>query len=203
MTMLLVGLTGNYGMGKSTVLALFKKLGAHIIDSDEIVKTLLEEKDVLKKLKGILGSEVFRGNGTLDKGKVADAIFKDTRLKQSVEDILHPLVFERIDSLLEGIKKRDKVIMIEVPLLFERKYESGFNRTITVYTGEDTALYRLEKKGVNREDALLRVSTQLPVDEKIRKSDYVIDNKGSSDETFVQVKEIYQKLLKEAEDADN
>ena len=203
MAMLLVGLTGNYGMGKSTVLAMFKKLGAHSIDSDEIVKTLLEETAVLKKLKEILGTEVFRGNGSLDKGKVAAAIFHNNRLRLSIEDLLHPLVFERIGSLLEGIKRKDTVIIIEVPLLFERKYESGFNRTITVYTGEETALERLEKNGVNREEALLRVNAQLPVDEKIRKSDYVIDNKGSSDETFARVKEIYRKLRKEAEDADN
>ena len=201
--MLLVGLTGNYGMGKSTVLAMFKKLGAHSIDSDEIVKTLLAEEAVLKRLRAILGDEVFRGNGSLDKGRVADAIFHNSRLRQSTEDLLHPLVFDRVGSLLEGIKRSDKVIIIEVPLLFERNYESGFNRTVTVYTGEDTALERLEKKGVNREEALLRVNAQLPIDQKIGKSDYAIDNNGSSDETFAQAKEIYQKLMKEAEDADN
>jgi dephospho-CoA kinase len=203
MAMLLVGLTGNYGMGKSTVLAMFKKLGSRIIDSDKIVKTLLEEEAVRKRLKEILGNGMFRSNGSLQKGKVADAIFKNTRLRQSIEDILHPLVFERIDSLLKGIKRNEKVIIIEVPLLFERNYGSRFNRTITVYTGEDTALCRLGEKGVDRQEAILRVSAQLPIDEKIRKSDYVINNQGSSDETFVQVQEVYRKLLKEAKDADN
>jgi dephospho-CoA kinase len=201
--MLLVGLTGNYGMGKSTVLAMFKKLGAHVIDSDEIVKTLLEEKSVLVKVKEVLGSGMFGSNGFLDKGKVADAIFKNSLLRQSLEDLLHPLVFDRIHSLLGGIKNKHKVIIIEVPLLFERNYEFGFNRTITVHTEEDTALYRLEKKGVNREEALLRTRAQLPINEKLRKSDYSIDNKGSSEETFAQVKEIYKKLLKEARDADH
>jgi dephospho-CoA kinase len=201
MAMLLVGLTGNYGMGKSTVLAMFKKLGAHVIDSDEIVKILLEEKSVLAQVKKVLGSRVFRSNGSLDKGKVADAIFKDNRLRQAMEDLMHPLVFDRIHSLLGGIKNKDKVIIIEVPLLFERNYGSGFNRTITVHTEEDTALYRLENKGVNREEALLRTRAQLPIDEKVRKSDYCIDNKGSSEETLAQVKEIYKKLLKEATDA--
>jgi len=202
MAMFLTGLTGNYGMGKSTVLAMFKKLGGHSIDSDEIVKTLLEEKTVLERLKEILGNGVFRSNGILDKGKVADAIFKDTRTRQLIEDLLHPLVFDRIDSLLKGINQDDKVIIIEVPLLFERNYESRFNRTITVHTGEETALCRLEKKGVNRQEALLRLGSQLPIAEKISKSDYVIDNAGSSDETSVQVKEIYRKLLNEAKNAD-
>jgi dephospho-CoA kinase len=201
--MLLVGLTGNYGMGKSAVLAMFKKLGAHVIDSDEIVKTLLEEKSVLVQVKEVLGSGMFRSNGSLDKGKVADAIFKNSLIRQSLEDLLHPLVFDRIHSLLGGIKNKHKVIIIEVPLLFERNYESRFDRTITVHTEEDTALYRLENKGVNREEALLRTRAQLPINEKLRKSDYSIDNKGSSEETFVQVKEIYKKLLKEARDADH
>jgi dephospho-CoA kinase len=201
MAMLLAGLTGNYGMGKSTVLAMFKKLGAHVIDSDEIVKTLLEERSVLSRVKEVLGNRVFRSDGSLDKGRVADAIFKESLLRQSLEDLLHPLVFDRIHSLLGGINSRDKVIIIEVPLLFERNYESGFNRTITVHTGDETALSRLQKKGVDRHEALLRVRTQLPIDEKVRKSDYVIDNTGSSDETLAQVKEIYKILLKEATDA--
>jgi dephospho-CoA kinase len=201
MAMLLAGLTGNYGMGKSTVLAMFKKLGAHVIDSDEIVKTLLEEKSVLAQVRKVLGSRVFRSNGSLDKGKVADAIFKDNRLRQALEDLMHPLVFDRIHSLIGGIKNKDKVIIIEVPLLFEGNYESGFDRTITVHTEENTALYRLENKGVNREEALLRTRAQLPIDEKVRKSDYSIDNKGSSEETLAEVKEIYKKLLKEATDA--
>jgi dephospho-CoA kinase len=196
--MLLVGLTGNYGMGKSTVLPMFKKLGVITIDADNIVESLLTEKDVLKKVKRLLGEKVFYKKGSLNKKKVADLVFKDDVLRHTLEDILHPLVFERINFLLDEINRKDKVIIIAVPLLYERGYEDRFDRTITVHTKEKIALNRLKKDGITKEKALLRLKAQLPIDEKIKRSDLVIDNNDTIEETMAQVKIICKKLLKEA-----
>jgi dephospho-CoA kinase len=196
--MLLVGLTGNYGMGKSIVLSQFEKLGAVTLDSDKIVESLLSEAEVIKKIKDLLGNKAFDEDGNLMKKKVADLIFKNDILKSSVEDLLHPLVFEKIESFLKTITNQHSVVVIEVPLLFERGYEGRFKRTITVFTDEKTALHRLEKSGVSRDDAMQRVRSQLPVEVKTIKSDFKIDNNDTLDETMTQVMAIYKKLLEEA-----
>jgi dephospho-CoA kinase len=201
--MLLVGLTGNYGMGKSTILSMFKKFGAITLDADSIVKILLTEKDILKKIRGLLGDKVFYKNGSLNKEKVAKLIFKNKNLRHNLEDILHPIVFERINDFLDKIHEQDRVIVIEIPLLYERGYEDRFDRTITVHTKEDIALDRIEKEGIDRKDALLRLKSQLPVKEKVKRSDFIIDNNGTIEDTMAQVEMIYRKLSEEVYDGDD
>ncbi len=196
--MLLVGLTGNYGMGKSTVLSLFEKFGAIIINTDEIVGSLLKKTEVLEKIKGLLGDKAFLEDGSLNTERVADIVFHNDILRRSLEDILHPLVFERINFFLDGIADGDKIILVEIPLLFERGYEGRFDKKITVYTEEKTALNRIERKGISRKEALLRLKSQLPIEEKIRRSDFIIDNNGALEETALQVETICKELLKEA-----
>jgi dephospho-CoA kinase len=200
---LLVGLTGNYGMGKSTVLLLFEKLGAIIIDTDEMVDSLLKETDVLEKIRRLLGESVFLKNGSLSKKEVAHVVFNNDALRRSLEDILHPLVFEKINLLSRREDFRDKVILVEMPLLFERAYESRFGRTITVYAGEEAALNRLEKKGIPMQEARLRLKAQLPIEEKMKRPDFIIDNNGTIEETMSQAERIYKELLKEAKEDGN
>jgi dephospho-CoA kinase len=192
--MLVVGLTGNYGMGKSRILALFAKLGAYTCSSDAIVATLLTEKDVLEKIRRVIGHDVFFKNGSLNKKKVAGLIFRDETLRRSLEDILHPLVFERVKDFLKSVDK-SSVVIIEVPLLFERGYRKKFDKAITVFTDEETALKRLEKAGIKRTDALLRLQSQLPIREKMKRSDFIINNSGSIRETTSRTEAIYKTLL--------
>jgi dephospho-CoA kinase len=194
--MLVVGLTGNYGMGKSRILALFAKLGAYTLSSDAIVAALLTDKDVLENIKKVTGREVFYKNGSLNKKKVARLIFRDETLRRLLEDILHPLVFERIKDFLKAVDKSiSSVVVVEVPLLFERGYRKKFDKTVTVFTDEETALKRLEKAGVKRTDALLRLQSQLPIREKMKRADFIIDNSGSIRETTSLVETIYKTLL--------
>jgi dephospho-CoA kinase len=194
--MLLVGLTGNYGMGKSAVLSMFEKLGAFVLDADTIVASLITEKNVLDKIKGLLGENVLHENGSLNKKLVADIIFKDDELRHALEDIIHPLVFDRINLLLKKLGSREKIIIVEIPLLYERGYEERFDKTIAIYTTEETALNRLSKAGIGREEAIPRLRSQIPIKEKIKRSDFAIDNNGTIEETQAQAEKIYGELYR-------
>ncbi len=196
--MLLIGLTGNYGMGKSSVLSMFKKFGAYTLDADEIVRELLKKSYVKKKIKQIFGNDFFCADGRINKKKIADAIFSDNTLRTGLENILHPLVFKKIFSIIKTVKKKYRLAIIEVPLLFERNYSNIFDKTITVFTTKKEAIKRLEKKGINKKDAIIRLKTQLPVKEKIKKSDFTINNSRTPELTMKAVEKIYKKLLKEA-----
>jgi len=199
---LIVGLTGNYGMGKSTILAMFRELGAVTIETDRIVDALLHDDTVLRKLRAILGDDAFSPEGRLDKAKVANAIFQGKELRDAVERVLHPLVFEKIRDFLEGLNEGQKntgVVVIEIPLLFEKGYTGKFHRAITVFADDEVVLRRLDNKGTRKEDAMKRLSAQMPVQEKMRMSDFTIDNSRSLDETRTQVVNIYAMLLEEPE----
>ena len=196
--MFIVGLTGNYGMGKSAVLSMFRELGAITIDADLVVKILLLEKETLKKIKALFGAGVFDKKGNLDKKRVAEKIFKNKKLRLNLEDLLHPLVFKRVDDFVRKFGNGNKVIIVEAPLIFERGHEGRFDRTITVFTNETTAINRLSMHGITAKQASERLKCQLPIKEKIKRSDYSIDNSGKIEKTRKQVEAVYKELLREA-----
>lgn len=195
--MLLAGLTGNFGMGKSSVLSIFRKLGARTIESDRIVDSLLKEKIIINKVSTILGEAVFDRNKGLDKKKIAKIIFSSNQKRKQLEKLLHPLVIKRVNAYARKMEKRKVILIVEVPLLFEGRYGDLFDKVITVYTTQKTALKRLRLDGFSRKEALARLRTQMPVRIKKKQSDYVIDNNKSKAETLRTVKKIYSLLLKE------
>jgi dephospho-CoA kinase len=191
-----VALTGNYGMGKSYLLSLFRETGIVTIDSDEIVRSLFEKKEVKKQLKQLFGDDVF-DDDVPNRRKIADLVFKDASLRRDLEDILHPLVFRQIEETV-SVNRGEELIVAEVPLLFERNYQDRFDRSVAVYTSEETALDRMEQAGVNRRSALLRLKSQMPVEEKIKRADYVINNGGTPEDTLRQWRLLLDQLKKEA-----
>lgn len=190
-------MTGNYGMGKSSVLGMFRELGAATASADEFVGSLLGEDAVLERIRSEFGDGFFLGDGRLDKSKIAKVIFTDRNARVAMENILHPLVFKMIEDFLDRAIKEGvhKVAVVEIPLLFERRYMNRIDKTVTVYADKGTIFRRLERSGMSRDDTVARLNSQMPVKEKIRLSDYAIDNNGSPDETRAQVKSIYEMII--------
>jgi dephospho-CoA kinase len=195
--MIVVGLTGNYGMGKSSVAALFRELGAHALDSDKIVAGLLKQESVRGQILGLLGVSVLKADGTLNKQLIAEIIFKHTVVRKRLEALLHPLVLEQVDKAVKRIRDANSIVVVEVPLLFEGKFQNRFDRTLTVYTSQMTALARLKKTGIARKDALSRLKAQMDIRLKKKLSDFCINNNGTKRQTEMQVMRIFQSLVKE------
>jgi dephospho-CoA kinase len=193
--MILAGLTGNYGMGKSTVSKMFGELGAVTIDTDAIVSRLLEDSEVINEIKKAIGEDVVQDN-SINKKMLADIVFDSPSLRISLEDILHPRVFNKIDEKLSELSRTssEAVVIIEVPLLYERGYQNRFDRIITVFTSEEMALQHLLRKGIPEDDALKRLKSQFPIEMKISRADYRIDNSQGLDDTREQIAIIYREL---------
>lgn len=192
--MIVVGLTGNYGMGKSTVARMFKEAGALTIDTDEIVKELLREPAVMNEVKDAFGEDIVENN-VINKKMLADIVFQNPHLRISLENILHPRVFAEIDKRLSRIPSGDAaVVIIEAPVLFERGYQNRFDRIITVFASEEVTLSRLKAKGIPEEEALQRLKSQFPSEMKLGKSDFTIDNSHDPEQTRKQVEAVYQEL---------
>ena len=191
--MIIAAITGNIGMGKSQALAAFTREGAFTVNSDAVVAELLTRPEVLENVKFILGSGVLNEAGELDKRAVADIIFGDDDLRGAYEGILHPLVFDRVNELItaSGVD----IAVVEVPMLFENGYESRFARSITIYADENVALDRLDEAGFSREDAVRRLMCQMPIAEKISRSDFTIDNNGAPEDVRPRAHQIYRALV--------
>ncbi|MCL0086211.1 dephospho-CoA kinase [Thermodesulfovibrionales bacterium] len=197
--MLVVGLTGNYGMGKSRVALMFKEAGSVTIDTDAVVRKLLGEPAVIDEIKGVFGEDIAQEN-LINKERLADLVFQHPHLRVSLEDILHPEVFKRIDEELAMLSNNTSaavpiVVIIEAPLIFERGYQDRFDKIITVFTSEEVAISRLKKKGIGEGDVRRRIESQLPIGVKITRSDFTIDNNGDLENTKRQVEAIYQTLV--------
>jgi len=191
-----VGLTGNFGMGKSTVLRLFKTLGAYTIDADELVRDILKKPDPINRIAALMGKEVITKKHVLNKNRLASMIFNDPEKRKTLERIIHPEVLKAAMNIKSTILLRDPhaIILFEVPLLFEAGYEKIFDRVIVVYCNKKTAITRLIRKGFSKEEAIKRMQAQMPISRKKAKADFLIDNNLSMSNTKLQVKRIFKEL---------
>lgn len=195
--MLIVGLTGNIGMGKSTVLKAFAELGAATIDTDKVVAKLLAMPKVIERVSAMLGPRVLNDDGSISKRAVAAVIFSDDEVRERYEAMIHPLVFQYIDQMLQQAK--GDIVVIEVPMLYESGHAQRFHKIVTVYSDENVAIDRLEMAGKDKAEIVARLNCQMPIQEKVKLANYTVDNNGDSNVMHAQVKQIYRALKAEAQ----
>ncbi|KJR42833.1 dephospho-CoA kinase [Candidatus Magnetoovum chiemensis] len=188
---MLIGLTGNFGSGKSAVLGAFKELGATVISADECVQQLLKTDEIIKTIALRLG-DVLDNCGKLDKKKIANIVFNDTKSRKTLEAILHPPVMNEIRQI--GKNNAERIVVAEIPLLFEGGYTNSVDKIITVTCQRDIAVKRLLNKGFTAEEIDQRLNAQIPDIEKTKLSHFTIDNSFNFDNTFCQAKFVIEKL---------
>lgn len=187
--MLKVGLTGGFGTGKTTVLKIFKRLGAEIASSDELVHEELESNRSLKEdIRGLFGCEVFEGRN-LRRDLLAKKVFSDPKKLKKLNALVHPLVKKRLFQLFR--RSKQKLFVAEVPLLFETGFNRFFDVNVVVKASAQITKKRLFKNTrFTQRDLVLRQAQQFPLDKKIALCDFTIDNNKDKKKTFEEVKKI-------------
>jgi len=197
--MIIVGLTGSVGTGKSTVTNFFRELGAYIIDWDELAREVTRPHlRAWKEIVEYFGKDFLNKDLTINRQKLAEIVFSDKEKVAKLNQIVHPEVFKEDERITNEIKSLDPdaLIIKDIPLLFELTRPIFLDKVVVVSASEQTQLRRLEEKGMSREDAQSRIKSQLPLEEKIKSADFVINNDGPLEETKKQVEEIYSLLRK-------
>jgi len=174
-----IGLTGGYGCGKSTVLEIFAEKGARTIDCDSIVRELLMKDEGIKEaIRSRFGACVFNEQRMVDRREVAAIVFRNSAERLWLEGLLHPFVRDRWETLIQAEPKG--LWVVEIPLLFEKNLDTQFDFTVCVSASPANQLLRLKAKGIRATQAQERIQQQLPLSEKVKRSDFVITNNGST-----------------------
>ena len=196
--MIIIGLTGGIGSGKSSVTEMFKDEGAYVIDFDYLARVVVEpDKPAWKKIIDYFGPEILSPDRTLNRSILAEIVFSDTKSRKALEGFTHPRIFEERDTLIKDIKKKDSnaVVIIDIPLLFELSLKKKFDKVILVYVSRDVQIKRAIKRGVlTKEKVEKRLKAQIPIEEKNLLSDYIINNEGSLKDTRDQVRKVVNEL---------
>ena len=173
-----IGLTGGYGCGKSTALAIFAENGVRTIECDGIVRELLAgDEEVKKAIRSRFGEGVFDEQRMIDREEIAAIVFGNSAERLWLEDLLHPLVRDRWETLIQT--EPGGLWVVEIPLLFEKSLDKLFDFTVCVSASPSNQLSRLKAKGLGAVQVQERIQQQLPLSEKVERADFVITNNGS------------------------
>lgn len=186
---IIIGLTGTVCSGKSAALGAFRECGAFCVSTDALAKEVLTSGACYNRILRKFSPRVFLKDGSIDRKKLAEAVFSDKAKRKRLEKILHPEILKQTLSLIE--KSHEKLIVVEVPLLFETGLGNCFDFTLCVDAPAKLRKRRAAGRGWGAGELKARSAAQLPADEKAERADIVLANGGSFKELKAKVKKIY------------
>ena len=204
--MIRIGLTGGIASGKSTAAEYLRKLGATVIDADEISRALTAKGGTaLPLLREKFGDDVFDGD-ELDRRKMSQIIFACEKKRETLNEIIHPLVYQEIERRVSAAQTAgEKAAILDIPLLFETGYQKHCDVIWLICLGKNAQIQRfMARNGVSLDDARARVSAQMPLSQKLEmlgENDRRIDNDADISHIYHQVKKLWNEILTDTKGA--
>lgn len=196
--MKIIGLTGGIASGKSTVSKMFADQKIPVIDTDKIARDQLnKDTEAYHEVVSQFSHEILHTNGDVDRKKLGRVIFGNPLKRQKLNDIIHPRVKEEVFEQLKQLEKANhKLIVVDVPLLYETDFFNLVDAVVVVYCSYEQQISRLmDRDHINKEYAMMKINAQLSLEEKKEKADYVVDNSFS----ILNTKVDFNNILKELE----
>lgn len=195
---MIMGLTGGIASGKSTVSALLVSKGARLVDADAIAREImLPGHEVLASVAEFFGAEVLQPDGTLNRSKLGDIVFRDPEARKTLNGLTHPVIRRITRERMEAFEREDasRLTVVDIPLLYETEQEDLFEKILVVYVPREVQIQRLiARNGLTEEQARARLDSQMDIELKREKADYVIDNSGDPAETEKQIERLMDRL---------
>jgi dephospho-CoA kinase len=191
----IIGLTGGIASGKSTVAALLERCGAAVVDADQLAREVVEPGgEALAAIVREFGDKVLNSDGTLNRAALGEIVFAEPAARKMLEGITHPAIRKRANERLARLEEAGVEIAIYMaPLIFEAGLAGNFQEIWVVYLDPETQLERLmARDGLGEEGARARIASQMPMEEKRRLGDVVIDNSGSREELEAQIQRLWR-----------
>jgi len=196
---LLVGLTGGIGSGKSTVARMLADRGAVVLDADVLAREAVEPGTAgFDAVLGRFGEAVRSTGGSLDRARLAAIVFADDDARRDLEAIVHPQVRSRIAEAVAAHADSDAVIVVDSPLLIETGGHGSFPVVVVVTAPDEARVARLAARGMGEADVRARMAAQMPLEEKAAHADVLLDNAGSESELEAQVDRLWADLRERA-----
>ena len=193
MMILIIGITGSIACGKSLVSNYLQEKGYTIIDADKIGHMALENDEVKKQLVNKFGKSILKDN-EVNRVTLGKLVFENNENLKELNNIIHPQIRKNISEQLQ-VHKNEKLVFVDVPLMFEAKFDDLVEKIIVISLDEKIQLERLmNRNSLSKEEALQRIKSQIPVREKEKLGDYVVDNSFTQENTYNQVDRILEKL---------
>jgi dephospho-CoA kinase len=195
--MLKIAITGGAGTGKSTVARMFAELGGEVLDADAMArKAVAVGAPAWRELRRVYGAKFFHENGELNRSKLSQRVFADPEARRRLNGLIHPRVEAELQARVAELARRGvALVLVEVPLLFETGREAAFDRVIVVAAPEADQIRRLRARDHRGEAEIQGIlAAQWPLQDKVARGDYVVDNGGELSFTEQQVKNIWEDL---------